>query len=80
MMLLDSWGRWDRDLGHAMELGRLCRAVATICGIDQDEVLATLRSFAWFNIDPRDGSVSLRDGRALMRELERFLKISEVLA
>jgi serine/threonine-protein kinase len=75
MMLLKSWGKWDRDLGHAMELGRLCAAIATICGLSQDEVLTTLRSYAQFHVDAKHDSISLRDDRGLVRELERFLKI-----
>jgi serine/threonine protein kinase len=75
MMLLKSWGKWDRDLGHTMELGRLCPAIATICGLSQDEVLTTLQSYAQFHVDPKHDSISLRDDRGLMRELERFLKI-----
>ncbi|MFO7562585.1 MAG: protein kinase [Enhygromyxa sp.] len=74
MMLLESWGRWDRDLGHTMELRRLCAALATICGISQDEALTTLQSFAQFNVDARHDLVSLRDDRGLRRELERVLK------
>jgi eukaryotic-like serine/threonine-protein kinase len=74
MMLLKSWGRWDRDLGHAIELRRLCAAVATICGLSQDEVLTTLQSFAQFSIDARHDCISLRDDRGLLRELERALQ------
>ena len=74
MMLLKSWGRWDRDVGHAMALGRLCGAIAAICGLSQDEVLTILRSFAQFSVEPKHDLISLRDDRGLARELERFLK------
>ncbi len=75
LMLLKTWGKWDRDLGHSMSLARLCPALATICGLSQDEVLSLLRSYAQFNIEPAHDSISLRDDRGLMRELERALKI-----
>lgn len=75
LMLLKSWGRWDRDLGHTMALERLCAATATICGIGQHEVLTILESYPQFHIDTKHNSISLRDDRGLIRELERFLKI-----
>src|SRR5690606_23375085 len=74
LMVLKTWGKWDRDLGHAMELGRLCAAVATICGLSQDQVLITLRSFAQFRVEPTHDSISLRNDRGLLRELERVLQ------
>ena len=75
MMLLKSWGKWDRDLGNAMSLQRACRALATICGLSQDQVLSTLGCFKQFVIEPRHDSLSLRDDRSLVQELERVLKI-----
>jgi eukaryotic-like serine/threonine-protein kinase len=74
MMLLKSWGKWDRDIGHAMSLGQACTTLATICGISQDEVLTTLGAFKQFLIEPTHNSISLRDDRALMEELRRVLK------
>ena len=75
LMLLKSWGKWDRDLGHTMALTRLCGAIATICGLSQDEVLTILGSYSQLNIDARHDMISLRDDRGLLRELERSLKI-----
>jgi serine/threonine protein kinase len=75
MMLLKSWGKWDRDLGHAMSLERACAAIATICGLSQDQVLATLSSFKQFVIEPKHDTISLRDDRSLVEELARVLKI-----
>ncbi|PRQ02545.1 Serine/threonine-protein kinase PrkC [Enhygromyxa salina] len=75
MMLLKSWGKWDRDLGNAMSLERASGALATICGLTQAEVLTTLRSFKQFVIEPKHDSISLRDDRSLVQELARVLKI-----
>jgi CRP-like cAMP-binding protein/tRNA A-37 threonylcarbamoyl transferase component Bud32 len=75
MMLLKSWGKWDRDIGHAMSLRQACATLATICGLNQDEVLATLGSFKQFLIEPKHDSISLRDDRSLVEELRRVLKI-----
>jgi serine/threonine protein kinase len=74
MMLLKSWGKWDRDLGYAMGLRQACVTLATICGLSQDEVLPTLGAFKQFLIDPKHDSISLRDDRALLEELRRVLK------
>jgi CRP-like cAMP-binding protein len=74
MMLLKSWGRWDRDIGHAMSLRQACAKLATICGLSQDEVLATLGSFKQFLIEPKHDSISLHDDRSLVEELRRVLK------
>ena len=74
MMLLKSWGKWDRDLGNTMSLTRASRALATICGLSQDQVLATLGSFKQFLIEARHDTLSLRDDRSLVQELERVLK------
>jgi eukaryotic-like serine/threonine-protein kinase len=73
MMVLESWGQWDRDLGHTMALGRLCAAIATICGLSQAEVLSILGSYAHFQIEPVHDTIALRDARGLKRELERTL-------
>jgi serine/threonine protein kinase len=74
MMLLKSWGKWDRDIGHAMSLRQACSTLATICGLSQDEVLTTLSSFKQFLIEPKHDSISLRDDRSLVEELRRVLK------
>ena len=75
LMVLKSWGKWDRDLGQAMSLKRLCQNLETICGIDQSEILAILSSFKQFWIEPKHDSISLRDERSLAMELERVLKM-----
>jgi serine/threonine protein kinase len=74
MMLLKSWGKWDRDIGHAMSLRQACSTLATICGLSQDEVLTTLGSFKQFLIEPKHDSISLHDDRSLVEELRRVLK------
>jgi serine/threonine protein kinase len=74
MMLLKSWGKWDRDIGHAMSLRQVCSTLATICGISQDEVLTTLGAFKQFLIEAKHDSISLRDDRSLVEELRRVLK------
>jgi len=76
LMVLESWGKWDRDLGQTMSLARLCRSLATICGLEQSEVLRILRSFEQFLIEAKHDSISLRDSKSLAAELERVLKIS----
>ncbi|PRQ08707.1 protein kinase domain-containing protein [Enhygromyxa salina] len=75
MMLLKTWGKWDRDLGNTMSLQRARSALATICGLGEHEVLARLQSFKQFVIEPKHDSISLRDDRALSDELRRVLKI-----
>jgi serine/threonine protein kinase len=74
MMLLKSWGKWDRDIGHAMSLRQACGQLASICGLSQDEVLAALGSFKQFLIEPKHDSISLRDDRSLVEDLRRVLK------
>jgi serine/threonine protein kinase len=74
MMLLKSWGKWDRDIGHAMSLRQACEQLATICGLSQDEVLAALGAFKQFLIEPKHDSISLRDERSLVEDLRRVLK------
>jgi serine/threonine protein kinase len=74
MMLLKSWGKWDRDIGHAMSLRQACATLATICGLSQDEVLTTLGAFKQFLIEPKHDSISLHDDRSLVEELRRVLK------
>jgi serine/threonine protein kinase len=74
MMLLKSWGKWDRDIGHAMSLRQACATLATICGLSQDQVLTTLGAFKQFLIEPKHDSISLRDDRSLVEELRRVLK------
>ncbi|KIG15145.1 Serine/threonine-protein kinase PknB [Enhygromyxa salina] len=75
MMLLESWGKWDRDLGNTMSLKRACAALATICGIAESEVLGRLQSFKQFSIEPKHDSISLRDKHGLSEELRRVLGI-----
>ena len=74
MMVLESWGQWDRDLGRTMSLRRLCTILATICGLSQDEVLTILRAYAQFQVEAVHDTVALRDHRGLKAELERTLK------
>jgi serine/threonine-protein kinase len=74
MMLLKSWGKWDRDIGHAMSLRQACATLATICGLSQDEVLTTLGAFKQFLIEPKHDSISLHDDRSLVEDLRRVLK------
>jgi serine/threonine-protein kinase len=73
MMMLKSWGKWDRDIGHAMSLRQACAQLATICGLSQDEVLAALSSYRQFAIEPKHDSIALRDDRSLVEELRRVL-------
>ena len=75
LMLLKSWGKWDRDLGYTMSLSRATQNLATICGLGQDEVTTTLASFKQFLLEPKHDSLSLRDERSLVTELERVLKL-----
>jgi eukaryotic-like serine/threonine-protein kinase len=76
MMLLKSWGKWDRDVGHTMSLRQACATVANICGLSQDEVLTALGSFKQFLIEPTHNSISIRDDRSLVEDLRRVLKFS----
>lgn len=74
-MLLESWGKWDRDLGNTMSLRRACAALPTMCGLKEDDVLERLRSFEQFMIEPKHDSISLHDERGLIEELRRVLEI-----
>ena len=75
MMLLKTWGKWDRDLGNTMSLERACAALSTICGLTKHEILQRLQSFKQFVIEPKHDSISLHDDRSLSEELRRVLKI-----
>ena len=75
LMLLKSWGKWDRDLGQTMSLQRASKQLSTVCGLRQDEILRILGSFKQFYIDPKHDSLALRDERSLIQELERVLEL-----
>lgn len=73
LMVLKTWGRWDRDLGLTMPLGQLCQLVGGALRTPEQDVSAALASYAHFRIEPRHDSVALRDDRALKTVLEREL-------
>ncbi|NVB40733.1 protein kinase [Pseudenhygromyxa sp. WMMC2535] len=74
MMVLDSWGRWDRDLGATMSLRRLCGAIKTNFAMTQDAVLAALDDYPQFTIDRERDVIGLRDKRALREALTGQLR------
>jgi serine/threonine-protein kinase len=74
LMLIKTWGRWDRDLGWTISLRRLCGAVKASFGFAPEEVLASLQRYRHFVIDVPNDVVSLRDDKGLMGELERTLR------
>jgi CRP-like cAMP-binding protein len=74
LMLLKTWGRWDRDLGLTMSLRRLCGGVKASFGFATEEVLAALQRYRQFTIDPTNDVISLRDEKGLIAELERSIR------
>jgi eukaryotic-like serine/threonine-protein kinase len=75
MMLLKTWGKWDRDLGNAMSLQRACKALAITCGLSEAQILLRLQSFEQFMIEPKHDSISLHDDRSLIEQLRQVLEI-----
>jgi CRP-like cAMP-binding protein len=73
LMLLKTWGRWDRDMGWTMSLRRLCGGVKASFGFTPEEVLAALQRHRQFLLDPTNDVISLRDDKGLMAELERIV-------
>lgn len=74
LMLLKTWGRWDRDIGWTMNLRRLCGAVKASFGFGPDEVIAALQRHRQFILDPANDTISLRDDKGLMADLERSVR------
>ncbi len=74
LMLLKTWGKWDRDLGWTMSLRRLCGGVKASFGFAPEEVLAALQRHRQFSIEIDEDTVSLHDDKTLMAELERSVK------
>jgi len=74
LMLLKTWGRWDRDVGWTMSLRRLCGAVKASFGFAPEEVLAALGRYRQLDLDLANDTISLRDDKGLMAELERSIR------
>jgi CRP-like cAMP-binding protein len=74
LMLLKTWGRWDRDVGWTMNLRRMCGAVKASFGFGPDEVIAAVQRHRQFVVDVGNDTISLRDDKALMAELERSVR------
>ncbi|WP_198154545.1 protein kinase domain-containing protein [Plesiocystis pacifica] len=75
MMILGSWGKWDRDLGSTMGLGRLVGAVKSSLGSSQDQIIAGLAQYErFFVLDDEHDTVSLRDARGLRKALGEHLR------
>ncbi len=69
LMLLKTWGVWDRDLGWTMSLRRLCGGIKGGAGMTQEELVEVLRRYRQLFIDPSNDVIALRDDRGLMVEL-----------
>ena len=74
LMVIELWGKWDRDLGATMSLGRLCNSLQSALGVTQDRVVETLAAFPQFTIDRQHGLVALRDKQALKTALDGKLR------
>ncbi|MFV8749140.1 serine/threonine-protein kinase [Nannocystaceae bacterium ST9] len=74
LMLLKTWGRWDRDMGWSMSLRRLCAGVKASFGFAPEEVLAVLPRYRQFVVDVAADTISVRDDKGLMAEIERSVK------